>query len=173
MSQAVQNSAAAAGLLDKILRFDPALTSGSTNVIVIKTAVPSQLNKDDLVGIELQTHLGVAITGSEGLQLRRLTAYSGSQANNGYWQAGDARRITFLPSSLLIPEQLHNCRHPSRTLHCSLSSHSLITLALEALSVPLLVQTFGVVRMRATAVGATSGVIPEIDIKVDSSVLQQ
>ena len=161
------DSTAAAGLLDKILRFDPALTSGSTNAIVLKAAVPSQLNKDDLVGIELQTHLGVAITGSQGLQLRRLTAYSGSLANNGYWQAGDAKDHLLLVVT-----------SDTRTVAQLSASFSGAPLKLEF---PLTDQfsAGGVIgsvigadlwggENASNAVGATSGVIPEIDIKVDS-----
>mgnify|MGYP003304949682 CR=1 FL=1 len=37
------------------------------------------------------TGFGVAITGSEGDQVRRLTAYSGSVANKGVYGAGDAK----------------------------------------------------------------------------------
>ena len=161
------DSAAAAGLLDKILRFDPALTSGSTNVIVIKTAVPSQLNKDDLVGIELQTHLGVAITGSQGLQLRRLTAYSGSQANSGYWQAGDPKNhiLTVISSDTRTVAQLS-----ASFSHSPLQLEFPLTDNFEAGGVigSVIGADLWGGENAGSAVGATSGVIPEIDIKVDS-----
>jgi hypothetical protein len=161
------DSAAAAGLLDKILRFDPALTSGSTNVIVIKTAVPAQLNKDDLVGIELQTHAGVAITGSEGLQLRRLTAYSGSQANNGYWKAGDAKNhiLTVVSSDTRTVLQLsasfsHSPMQVEFPIDDKFQAGGVIGSVIGA-------DLWGG-ENASNAVGATGGVIPEIDIKVDS-----
>jgi len=60
--------------IESILRFDPALTSGTTNYCVFQvtqTAMP-QLNVDNLVSI--------TVTGSAtGTQLRRLTQFSGSR----------------------------------------------------------------------------------------------
>ena len=160
-------NSAVAGLMDKICRFDPALTSGSTKVLVGKLAVPSQLNKDDLVGIELQTHGGVAITGSEGLHLRRLTAYSGSQTNNGYWKAGDPKThlLCVIASDTRTVAQLS-----ASFAHSPMQVEFPLTDQFEAGGVigSIIGADLWGAENAAASVAAKAGVIPEIDIKVDS-----
>ena len=161
------DGAAAAGLLDRLVRYDPEFTSGSTNLIVLKVGVPSQLNKDDLIAAELLTHAGVAITGAEGLHVRRLTQYSGSVANNGIYGAGDAK------DNLLLV-----IASDTRTVAQLSASFSHSPLQLEFASADNFAaggQIGSVIgtdlwggEQASNAVGATAGVIPEIDIKVDS-----
>jgi hypothetical protein len=161
------DAAASAGLLDRLVRYDPAFTSGSTNLIVLRTAVPAQLNKDDLIAVELLTHAGVQITGSEGLHVRRLNQYSGSVGNNGIFGAGDAKDhiLTVISSDTRTVAQLS-------------ASFSHSPLKLE-FAIDDKFQAGGVIgsvigadlwggENASNAVGATSGIIPEIDIKVDS-----
>jgi len=64
------------GQFDKMCKFDPDFISGSTNVYIAKASVAAlvQLNRDNLKSLRLQSALG---SGSQ-LQVRRLTAFSGS-----------------------------------------------------------------------------------------------
>jgi len=155
------------GLLDRIVKYDPEFISGSTNLFVGTVDVPDQLNKDDLVAVTMLTHAGVPITGSEGLQVRRLTAYSGSAANKGVYGAGDPK------DDLLIV-----IASDTRTLSQLSASFTDAPVELEfaitddfiaggALGSVIGDDLWGL-EQASNAVGATAGVIPEIDIKVDS-----
>ena len=65
------------GQFDKMCRFDPDFISGSTNVLIASLAVSdlTQFNKDNLKSIRLT---GSTDSSGSMLQVRRLTAYSGS-----------------------------------------------------------------------------------------------
>jgi len=75
---------------DKLLRYDPDFTSGTTTAVVASVAVSdlSQLNLDNLI----------TISSSQGLanaqQVRRLSQFSGS--NGGLYQPGDAKNNVLL-----------------------------------------------------------------------------
>jgi len=161
------DAAAAAGLLDRLVRYDPAFTSGSTNLIVLRAAVPSQLNKDDLIAAELLTHAGVPITGSEGLHVRRLNQYSGSVGNNGIFGAGDAKDHVLLVISSdtrTVAQLSASFSHSPTKLEFALADN--FSAGVPAGSV-IGADLWGAEQAGLT-VGATAGVIPEIDIKVDS-----
>ena len=158
---------AAAGLLDRLVRYDPEFTSGSTNLIVLKVGVPSQLNKDDLIAAELLTHAGVAITGSEGLHVRRLTQYSGSVANNGIYGAGDAKDnllLVIASDTRTVAQLSASFSHSPLKLEFALADN----FAAGGQIGSVIGQDLWGGEQASNAVGATAGVIPEIDIKVDS-----
>jgi len=159
--------AAPAGLLDRLVRYDPEFTSGSTKLAVLKLAVPSQLNKDDLVAAELLTHAGVAITGSEGLHVRRLTQYSGSAANNGIYSAGDPKDhlLLVIASDTRTVAQL-SASFAQSPMQLEFASADNFAAGGQIGSV-IGTDLWGA-EQASNAVGATAGVIPEIDIKVDS-----
>ena len=77
------------GELDRLAEYDPELTAGTSTVAIgyIATSGLSNFNKSDLVAITVSGTTGrsrVYATGSskEGVQLRRLTRYSGSSTDN-------------------------------------------------------------------------------------------
>jgi len=161
------DSAAAAGLLDRLVRYDPDFTSGTTNLIVLKVAVPGQFNKDDLIAAELLTHAGVAITGSEGLHVRRLTQYSGSVANNGIYGAGDAKEDLLLvvaSDTRTVAQLSASFSHAPLQLEFAMADDFIAGGALGS----VLGDDLWGAEQASNTVGATAGVIPEIDIKVDS-----
>jgi len=161
------DAAAAAGLLDRLVRYDPDFTSGTTNLIVLRTAVPGQFNQDDLIAAELLTHAGVAITGSEGLHVRRLNQYSGSVANNGIYGAGDEKGhiLTVIASDTRTVAQLSaSFSHSPLKLEFAMDDDFIAGGALGS----VLGDDLWGAEQASNAVGATAGVIPEIDIKVDS-----
>ena len=138
---------------DKLCRFDPDFTSGTTSVAVGKFAISDlgDVNKDNLVAITLVTDSG-SIGG--GRQVRRLTQFSGS---------GKTDVLVYLASDTAIP--------------------SALATGLGGGKVPVeyaLKDDFGGVpaASAAEALGAVVGQdpfgleneakIPEIDIKVDS-----
>ena len=67
------------GQFDKMCRFDPDLISGSSNLLIGSLAVSdlTQFNRDNLKSIRLTASFAPAGSGSL-IQVRRLTAYSGS-----------------------------------------------------------------------------------------------
>ena len=76
---------------DKLCRFDPDFTSGTTSVAVASVAVSglADLNKDNLVAITITTTSGTL--GNNVRQVRRLTQFSGSaKANLLIFAASDA-----------------------------------------------------------------------------------
>ena len=161
------DGAAAAGLLDRLVRYDPDFTSGTTNLIVLKVAVPGQFNKDDLIAAELLTHAGVAITGSEGLHVRRLTQYSGSVANNGIYGAGDAKEdllLVIASDTRTVAQLSASFSHSPLQLEFALADDFIAGGALGS----VLGDDLWGAEQASNTVGATAGVIPEIDIKVDS-----
>jgi hypothetical protein len=161
------DGAAAAGLLDRLVRYDPDFTSGTTNLIVLKVDVPAQFNQDDLIAAELLTHAGVAITGSEGLHVRRLTQYSGSVANNGIYGAGDAKDdllLVIASDTRTVAQLSASFSHSPLQLEFAIKDDFIAGGALGS----VLGDDLWGAEQASNAVGATAGVIPEIDIKVDS-----
>ena len=161
------DGAAAAGLLDRLVRYDPDFTSGTTNLIVLKVDVPAQFNQDDLIAAELLTHAGVAITGSEGLHVRRLTQYSGSVANNGIYGAGDAKDdllLVIASDTRTVAQLSASFSHSPLQLEFAMDDDFIAGGALGS----VLGDDLWGAEQASNAVGATAGVIPEIDIKVDS-----
>ena len=161
------DGAAAAGLLDRLVRYDPDFTSGTTNLIVLKVDVPAQFNQDDLIAAELLTHAGVAITGSEGLHVRRLNQYSGSVANNGIYGAGDAKDdllLVIASDTRTVAQLSASFSHAPLQLEFAMKDDFIAGGALGS----VLGDDLWGAEQASNAVGATAGVIPEIDIKVDS-----
>ena len=161
------DGAAEAGLLDRLVRYDPDFTSGTTNLIVLKVDVPAQFNQDDLIAAELLTHAGVAITGSEGLHVRRLTQYSGSVANNGIYGAGDAKDdllLVIASDTRTVAQLSASFSHAPLQLEFAMKDDFIAGGALGS----VLGDDLWGAEQASNAVGATAGVIPEIDIKVDS-----
>ena len=89
---------------DKLCRYDPDFTSGTTNVAIgsITGTDLTQFNTDDLVAVT------ALLTASEGSQARRLTTWSGS--NNGLWQPGDVKTniLVFFYSDTVAAGTLNN-----------------------------------------------------------------
>ena len=161
------DAAAAAGLLDRLVRYDPDFTSGTTNLIVLKVSVPGQFNKDDLVAAELLTHAGVQLTGSEGLHVRRLTQYSGSVANNGIYGAGDPKEDLLLvvaSDTRTVAQLSASFSHSPLQLEFAMDDDFIAGGAIGS----VIGDDLWGGEQASNAVGATAGVIPEIDIKVDS-----
>ena len=90
------------GVGDKLCRFDPDFTSGTTNVAVgaLTLTASAQINLRNLVS--------VTATPTAGDQARRLTAISGS--NGGLWQSGDnvTELLIFFHSDTLTAQALDN-----------------------------------------------------------------
>ena len=144
------------GFGDKLLRYDPDLTSGSSTVLIGKVEVSdlTQLNLDNLVAIS-SSH-------SASLQLRRLTQYSGS--NGGLYQGGDAKSHVYVvfadKQGTRTPVQLSSsvlgAGGATRELFFPIDDNYLPSNAVGSVVGDTL---FGLEAQQA---------IPEIDIKVDS-----
>jgi hypothetical protein len=151
------------GLFDRLCRYDPDFTSGTTNVLIQRVAVSSldQLNTDDFISVSASYR--------PGEHVRRLTQYSGSSANKGVWKPGDAKTHLLLFAA-----------SDTRTIAELSASHAVVSDTLDyrfaatddfgaggVVGSVIGKQLWGA-EQAAAAVGSTSGVIPEIDIKVDS-----
>jgi len=147
---------------DKLCRFDPDLTSGTTKVWigVIGSASTSlsQFNLDNLISITNDSGAGETSTLiTSGSQVRRLTSWSGS--NGGLYQDGDtqADALIFFTSDTLATVTLDDNGGKE------LSFTWVQTDKFETgLGVP------GSVRGNTTWGLENNTLIPEIDIKVDS-----
>jgi hypothetical protein len=155
----------ASGTLEKICRYDPDFTSGTTNVYVAKATISdmSQVNLDNLVSIS-----GTIANASDG-QARRLSVFSGS--NSGLWQPSDGD-----PTHVLL--FFHSDSRTVANLSASYTDHGPNTVATKyAIDDDFVVSNavgsvigdplWGL-EQASNAVGSEAGVIPEIDIKVDS-----
>ncbi len=141
------------GFGDKLCRYDPELTSGSTNVVVCKIDV------DDLTQLNLDNLVSISSSHSASLQLRRLTQFSGS--NGGLYQGGDPKDAvyTFFASDSLTPVQLSSSilgLGTGREYFFAIDDNYLPSNAVGSVVGDTL---FGLEAQQA---------IPEIDIKVDS-----
>ena len=143
-----------AGLLSKIVRYDPDFTSGTTTVAIAEVAVSnfSQLNLDNLVSISGSSAV------ANGLQVRRLTQLSGTESTN----------------LLLVYASLEGQVTPVNLSGAFVAGNQDFEFAIDddfvaggALGSVIGDPLWGA-EQASNAVGGESGVIPEIDIKVDS-----
>ena len=154
------------GDFDKLCRFDPDFTSGSTNVMITRVAYSSlsQLNTDNLVAISasaLQT-----TNGNE--QVRRLTQWSGSSANHGIWKPGDAKDhiLLFFASDTRTIAQMSASyvRAVNQTAGFPIKDDFVVGGAIGS----VIGDHLWGAEQAALTVKSRAGIIPEIDIKVDS-----
>jgi hypothetical protein len=148
---------------DKLLRFDPDFTSGTTSVAVAKIAVTElpNLNKDNLVGITIQSTSGtLGGAGAAGsTQVRRLTHFSGtSKTHVMVYAASDsldpvAVKADLVPADAALTSLTVN--YPLKDDFGGTPAAS----AAEALGAVVGQDPFGL---------ENEAEIPEIDIKVDS-----
>ena len=77
MAKLLNEAHAVSGTLERMCRYDPDFTSGTTNVFVGRATISdlSQLNLDNLVSIS------ASMANAADRQARRLTAFSGSDIN--------------------------------------------------------------------------------------------
>jgi len=143
---------------DRMLRFDPDFTSGTTNAAIFTLASSglSQLNEDDLVAIN--------VTMASGSQARRLTAWSGS--DGGLLQAGDAKNtLLFVAhSDDLATTTLDDNATGNRTITFPIND-DITNVGSRALGAVVGDPIWG---LEAESEGQSTDAIPEIDIKVDS-----
>ena len=140
--------------LDKVVRYDPDFTSGTTTVAIAEVAVSSfsQLNLDNLISISGSSAV------ANGLQVRRLTQLSGTGQDN----------------LLLVYASLEGQVTPVNLSGAFVAGNQDFEFAIDdnfvaggALGSVIGDPLWGA-EQASNAVGATSGIIPEIDIKVDS-----
>ena len=137
--------------LDKLVRFDPDLASGSSVVVSELTVSPTLLNRLDRVNL-----IVISVSGSGGIretQVRRLTQFSGSDKN----------KVLVVFNSSVSPAAL-----------AAVVTGSAVTVSWP-LQDDLVNASLGAVVPFASDLGAGSSItlegesnIPEIDIKVDS-----
>ena len=163
MAKLLNEVHAVSGTLERMCRFDPDFTSGTTNVWVGRVAVSalSQLNLDNLVSIS-----GTMTVGDN--QARRLSAFSGS--DRGLWQPSDgdpAHVLLFMHSDTRTLAQLsasYSDLATAVTLEWTIDDDFVTSNALgSVVGDPL----WGL-EEATNAIGTEEGLIPEIDIKVDS-----
>jgi|7_EtaG_2_1085326.scaffolds.fasta_scaffold00424_15 hypothetical protein len=164
-----EGAQAVSGTLERLCRFDPDFTSGTTNVYVGKILLStlSQVNLNNLVSLS-----GTMANASDG-QARRLTAFSGS--DNGLWQPSDGdptHALVFFHSDSRTVAQLSASYtngdgtggDNSLTFAYSIDDDFVVSNALgSVIGDPL----WGL-EEATNSIGAEEGYIPEIDIKVDS-----
>ena len=157
---------ARAGDLDALCRFDADFTSGSTHVVIAKLAASSmsQLNTDNLVAI--------SSSAQPGEHIRRLNQWSGSAANHGVWKAGDAKTdvLFFFASSLSSRtlEQLSGTYQAAATVTQTMRYPITDNFTTSNAAGSVIGTNLWGSEQAGNSVGSTTGVIPEIDIKVDS-----
>ena len=140
---------------DRLLRFDPDFTSGTTNAAIFSVALSDlgQFNQDDLVAIN--------VTLASGSQARRLTAYSGSNA--GLLQAGDVKTdILVVAHSDNLTTVALDDNAGARTIVFPIEDDFQRGQGLGS------VVGDPIWGLEAESEGQTTDAIPEIDIKVDS-----
>ena len=149
---------------DKLCRFDPDFTSGSTAVVVLKASASlfTNLNKKNLVSIALTG--SITTDGSEGndfsgsfRQVRRLTQYSGSATDNIL--------LYFASDSDTAGAFSHQ---GTGTDVISLGSYHAIADDWDGTTAATSPDNVGVVKPGTSWGLETEEAIPEIDIKVDS-----
>ena len=163
MAKLLNEAHAVSGTLERMCRYDPDFTSGTTNVFVGRAAISdlSQLNLDNLVSIS-----GTVTVGDN--QARRLTAFSGS--DRGLWQPSDGD-----PTDVLL--FFHSDTRTLANLSASYADlASAVTLEWAIDDDFVVSNAVGSVigdplwglEQASNSVGDEAGLIPEIDIKVDS-----
>ena len=159
----------ASGTLEKICRYDPDFTSGTTNVYVAKALISdmAQLNLDNLISIS-----GTIANASDG-QARRLSMFSGT--NSGLWQPADGDptyvNLFFHSDSRTVANLSASYTNGDGTggdntvaTKWAIDDDFVVSNAVgSVIGDPL----WGL-EQAAAAVGSEAGIIPEIDIKVDS-----
>jgi hypothetical protein len=144
-------------VLDRALRFDPDLVSGSDGVIAVVVPV-SQLevggrvfNRSDLVAVKVST----AVT--NGTQVRRLTAKCDASGNDAVGDTYTHLRLVFKANSAAVLGALQTeLTTGTKTVQFPLDDH--------------FTEGNGLGSVRGTAQWALEGAadIPEIDVKIDS-----
>jgi len=140
---------------DKLLRYDPDFTSGTTTAVVASVAVSdlSQLNLDNLIAISSSTGLANA------QHVRRLSQFSGS--NGGLYQPGDAKDTV-----LVVFASLNGAATPVQLSSSFCGANQPLVWAID--------DDFLAGQGLGSVVGdplwglEAQTAIPEIDIKVDS-----
>jgi len=163
MAKLLNQAHAVSGTLERMCRYDPDFTSGTTNVFVGRVAISAltQLNLDNLVSIS-----GTMTVGDN--QARRLSAFSGS--DRGLWQPSDGdptHVLLFMHSDTRTLAQLsasYADLAAAVTLEWNIDDDFVVSNAVgSVIGDPL----WGL-EQASNAVGTEAGLIPEIDIKVDS-----
>jgi hypothetical protein len=157
------------GTLERLCRYDPDFTSGTTNVYVGKILLSSlsQINLDNLVTLS-----GTMANASDG-QARRLTAFSGTDGGLHQPSDGDPTyALVFFHSNSRTVAQLS----ASYTNGDGSGGDNTVTVAYSIDDDFVVSNALGSVvgdplwglEQATNAVAQTAGVIPEIDISVDS-----
>ena len=153
------------GLLSKLVRYDPEFVSGTTTVAVAKVTAAdlTQLNLDNLISISSSAAV------ANGQQIRRLTQFSGAVAQTADLTDKDEIVLVMAStaggaSAVALSESL--CASPAGTTPLTFAIDDDF-IAGGALGSVLGDDLFGL-EQASNVVGANAGVIPEIDIKVDS-----
>ena len=154
------------GLLSKLVRFDPEFVSGTTTLAVARVEADdlSQLNLDNLISISSSA----AVAG--GQHVRRLNAFSGT--------VGQTVDLTDKSNVILVMASFNGAKTAVQLSESLMgaagNSTSELFWAIDddfvaggALGSVIGDDLWGL-EQASNAVGATAGVIPEIDIKVDS-----
>ena len=154
-----------AGLLSKLVRYDPEFVSGTTTVAVAKVTAAdlTQLNLDNLISISSSAAV------ANGQQIRRLTQFSGAVAQTADLTDKDEIVLVMAStaggaSAVALSESLCNSPAGNTPLTFAIDDDFI---AGGALGSVLGDDLFGL-EQASNVVGANAGVIPEIDIKVDS-----
>ena len=164
MAKLIGQAHAVSGTLERMCRYDPDFTSGTTNVFVGRATISdlSQLNLDNLVSIS------ASMANAADRQARRLTAFSGS--DNGLWQPSDGdptHALLFLHSDTRTLANLsasYADLASAVTLEWAIDDDFVVSNAVgSVIGDPL----WGL-EQASNSVGDEAGLIPEIDIKVDS-----
>ena len=158
----------AGGVGDKLVRYDPAFTSGTTNCLVasVTAADLSQLNLDNLISISASQGLAGAA------QVRRLAQWSGS--NGGLYDPGTDAKNTIL----LVFASVDGSARPNEMSSSFCGATETLVWAIKddfvnvgGDNVGAVVgdPTWGLEQATDTATeNSDATFIPEIDIKVDS-----
>jgi hypothetical protein len=154
------------GLLSKLVRFDPEFVSGTTTMAVARVEVDdlSQLNLDNLISISASA----ATAG--GQHVRRLNAFSGA--------VGQTVDLTDKTNVILVMASFQGTKTAVQLSESLMGAAGASTSELfwaidddfvagGALGSVIGDDLWGM-EQASNAVGGTAGVIPEIDIKVDS-----
>jgi len=153
------------GALSKLVRFDPEFISGTTTVAVARVAASdlAQLNLDNLISISSSVALASA------QQMRRLTQFSGAVAATA--DLTDKTNIVLVlasvnggASAVALSSSLCNTPNGNCELFYAIDDDFIAGGALGS----VIGDDLWGLEQASNAVGATAGVIPEIDIKVDS-----
>ena len=157
------------GTLERMCRYDPDFTSGTTNVYVGKILLSTllQVNLDNLVTIS-----GTMANASDG-QARRLSAFSGT--SNGLWQPSDGdptHVLVFFHSDTRTVANLSASYTDGDAAGGDNTVTTVFTIDDDFVVSNALGSVIGDplwgLEQASNAVGDEQGIIPEIDIKVDS-----